>query len=80
MNEELGRRRGTEGKSECVLCSAECEKVVHMLWECSAYSIILVIFVEKVLGNRYVNFDKLNSIEKTEEESFGNTTLTIYSA
>ena len=36
--------------------------------------------MEKVLGNRYVNFDKLNSIEKTEEVSFGNTTLTIYSA
>ena len=34
LNEELGRHRGREGKSECVLCGAECESVVHMLWEC----------------------------------------------
>ena len=35
---------------------------------CSAYSNIRVTFVEKLrglLGNRYVDFDKLNSIEKT---------------
>ena len=25
-------------KSACVLCGAECESVVHVLWECSAYS------------------------------------------
>ena len=38
------------------------ESVVHVLWECSAYSNIRGTFVEKfreVLGN------KLNSIEKT---------------
>ena len=67
-NEELGRHRGREGKSECGLCGAECESVVHVLWECSVYSNIRVIFVEKLwelLGNRYANFDKLNSIEKT---------------
>ena len=58
MNEEVG-------KSECTLCGAEFESVVHMLWECSAYSNISVIFVEKLLEDRYVNFDKLNSIEKT---------------
>ena len=33
LNEELGRHRGREGKSECVLCGAECESVVHVLWE-----------------------------------------------
>ena len=38
LNEELGRHRGREGKSECALCGAECESVVHVLWECSAYS------------------------------------------
>ena len=50
------------------MCGAECESVVYVLWECSAYSNIRAIFVEKlreVLGDRYVNFDKLNSIEKT---------------
>ena len=53
---------------ECALCGAECESVVHVLSECSAYSNIRVIFGEKLrelLGDRYVNFDKLNSIEKT---------------
>ena len=68
MNEELGRHRGREGNSECALCGPECESVVHMLWDCSTYSNIRVIFVEKLqklLGDRYVNFDKLNSIEKT---------------
>ena len=68
LNEELGRHRGREGKSECVLCGAECESVVHDLWECSAYRNITSIFVEKLrelLGNRYADFDKLYSIEKT---------------
>ena len=63
LNEELGRHRGREGKSECVLCGAECESVVYVLWECSAYSNIRATFVEKLrelLGNRYAEFDKLN--------------------
>ena len=38
LNEELGRHRGREGKSECELCGAEYESVVHVLRECSAYS------------------------------------------
>ena len=37
---ELGRHRGRQGKSECALCGAE--------GECSAYSNIRVIFVEKL--------------------------------
>ena len=48
-----------------MFCGAECESVVHVLWECSAYSNIRGIFVEKfqeLLGNRYADFDKLNSI------------------
>ena len=48
LNEELGRHRGREGKSEGVLCCAECENVVHVLWKCSAYINITVIFVEKL--------------------------------
>ena len=31
LNEELGRHRGREGKSECALCGAECVSVVHIL-------------------------------------------------
>ena len=38
LNEELGRHRGREGKVECSICGAECESVVHVLWECPAYS------------------------------------------
>ena len=51
-----------------MLCGAECESVVHVLWECSAYSNIRGTFVEKIkelLGNGYAELDKLNSIEKT---------------
>ena len=60
LNEELGR--GREGKSECVVCGAECESVGHVLWECSAYSNIRGIFVEKLrelLGNRYADLTSL---------------------
>ena len=64
LNKELGKHRGREGKSECALCGAECESVVHVLWECSAYSNIRGMFVDKLLGNRYADFDKLNSIQK----------------
>ena len=39
LNEELGRHRGREGKVECTLCGAECESVVHVLWECPAYNV-----------------------------------------
>ena len=38
LNEELGRHRGGEGKPECTLCGAECQSVVHVLWECTAYT------------------------------------------
>ena len=65
LNEELGRHRGREGKFKCTLCGAECESVVHVLWEYSAYSNIRGTFVEKIwelLGNR---LQSLTSIEKT---------------
>ena len=29
-NEELGRHRGREGKTECFLCGNECENVSHV--------------------------------------------------
>ena len=37
LNEELGRHRGRNGKTECTLCDAECESVVHVLWDCPVY-------------------------------------------
>ena len=35
---ELGRHSDRDGRVECMLCGAECESVVHVLWECSSYS------------------------------------------
>ena len=68
LNEELGRHRGREGKSECTLCGAECESMVHVLWECSAYSssrASSMVKLEELLGYRYADFEVLNSVEKT---------------
>ena len=55
LNEELGRHRDREGK---FLCGAECESVVHVLWECSAYSSSRASFLlklEELLGDRYAD-------------------------
>ena len=30
LNEELGRQRGREGRSQCTLCGDECESVSHV--------------------------------------------------
>ena len=30
LNEELGRHRGRNGRTECMLCGDECESVVHV--------------------------------------------------
>ena len=68
LNEELGRHRGREGKVECTLCGAECESVVHVLWECPAYSNCRLMFLKKLqelLGVKYIDFDSLNHLEKT---------------
>ena len=40
---ESGRHRGREGKLECTTCGDECESVVPVLWECSAYSVELLL-------------------------------------
>ena len=37
LNEELGRHRERNGRTECVLCGDEYESVVHVLWECPVY-------------------------------------------
>ena len=68
LNEELGRHKGREGKVECTLCGAECESVVHVLWECPAYSSCRLMFLEKLqelLGDDYSSFDSLNNLERT---------------
>ena len=49
LNEELGRHRGRE---ECTLCGAECESVVHVLWECSSSSrASFLLKLEELLGD-----------------------------
>ena len=53
---------------ECTLCGAECESVVHVLWECTAYSSSGASFTEKLqelLGDSYADFDLLSNVEKT---------------
>ena len=68
LNEELGRHRGREGKVECTLCGAECESVVHVLWECPAYGSCRLMFLEKLqelLGDNYSSFNSLINLEKT---------------
>ena len=68
LNEELGRYRGREGKVECTLCGAECKSVVHVLWECPAYSNCRLTFLKKLqelLGDKYIDLDSLNYLEKT---------------
>ena len=38
--------------------------MVHVLWECSAYSINFVVKLEELFGDRYADFEVLNSVEK----------------
>ena len=66
MHEELGRHRGREGK--CTLCGAECESMVHVLWECLACSssrYSFMVKLEELLGDRYADFEVLISVKKT---------------
>ena len=49
-------------------CGAECESVVHVLWECSSYSTCRDNFQEalkQLLGARYADFETLSAVEKT---------------
>ena len=48
------------------MCGAECESVVHVLWECSAYSSRagFMVKLEELLGDRYADFELLNSVQK----------------
>ena len=62
LHEELERHR-VERNVLCVVLS-----VVHVLWECSAYSSSRASFLlklEELLGDRYADFEALNSVEKT---------------
>ena len=50
------------------MCGAECESVVHVLLECTAYSSSRASFTERLqelLGDSYADFDLLGKVEKT---------------
>ena len=67
LNEELGRHRGRNGRTECVLCGDECESVVHVLWECPAYKDSREEFMIKLrstLGEGFIDFKALDNIER----------------
>ncbi len=66
-NEELGRHRGRNGRTECVLCGNEWESVVHVLWECPAYKDSREEFMIKLrstLGEALKDFEALHNIER----------------
>ena len=68
LNEELGRYRGREGKTECSLCGNECENVSHVLWECSAYSSTrasLFKELQELLEDDSEDFESLENVEKS---------------
>ena len=68
LNEELGRHRGREGKTECSLYGNECENVSHVLWECSAYSSTRASFMKKLqelLEDDSEDFESLENVEKS---------------
>ena len=68
---------------ELKLCGAECESVVHVLWECSSYSTCRDNFQEalkQLLGARYAEFERLSTVEKHHMCSVaktGRTTSTL---
>ena len=51
--------RGRECKLECTLCGTECESIVHVLWECSAYSsrASFTVKLEELMGDRYADIE-----------------------
>ena len=68
LNEELGRHRRREGKTECSLCGNECENVSHVLWECSTYSSTRASFMKKfqeLLEDDNEDFESLENVGKS---------------
>ena len=41
LDKELGSHKGMNGMTACILCGDKCESVVHVLWECPAYKVIV---------------------------------------
>ena len=62
---ELGRYRGREGRSQCMLCDDECESVAHVLWDCPAYRKSFMEELSHLLGSKFSQFLSSDSVEKT---------------
>jgi len=54
VNEELGRHRGRNGRTECTLCDDECESVVHVLCECPVYKDGFLVKLRATLGEAFI--------------------------
>ena len=68
------RHRGRNGRTECVLCGDECENVVHVLWECSAYKDSREEFLAKlraILGEVFKDIKALGGLLSCLVVSFG---------
>ena len=70
LNEELGRHRGRNGRTECVLCGDECESVVHVLWECPAYKDSREEFMIKLTSTLRQAFKYFEALDNIERVSF----------
>ena len=64
LNEELGRHRGRNGRTECVLCGNECKSVVHVLWECPVYKDSREEFMIKLRSTLGEDFEALGNVER----------------
>ena len=59
LNEELGRHRGRNGRTECILCGVECGSIVHVLWESCDSRAKFMIRLRATLGEAYKYFEAL---------------------
>ena len=67
LNDELGRHRGRNGRTECILCGDECESVVHILWECPVYKDKrdgFMVILRDILEEAFKDFEALENIKK----------------
>ena len=64
------RYRGREGTTECSLCGNGCEKVSHVLLECSAYSSTRASFIKKLQELLEDGYEDIESLENVEKSSY----------
>ena len=69
LNEELGRHRGREGKTECYLCGNECENVTCVM----GVFIIIIVYstrasfmkkLQELLEDDYEEFESLDNVDR----------------